>query len=161
MSDRDAVLVISHLTDSQDVLEQIVKVNGLIWGQPSDVAEKVTQLRAQLTESIPVQRCLMVANLGCEVVGFAQAARIAGPSRQWMFSRLMTHPNYQRCGVATKLCEACVAHAKANGASALRSETHLDNGASISFHAAFGFVNEGEFTRPDGDRKMRFSYPLT
>ena len=164
MHDSEDTLMISHLTDSQAELEQIVRINGLTWGQTPDVEEterRVDQLRQLLRESTPEERCLLIAVHAGKVVGFAQAARYTGESSPWMFSRLVVHPGHRRCGVATKLCEACIAHAKANGATALLSETHLDNAGSIEFHNAFRFRSEGEFTRSDGDRKVRFSYSLT
>ena len=164
MPNTDDLLVVTHLTDSQDALEQVVRINGLAWGQTLDAtatSDRVAQLRGLVAASNPEEECLLIAVRGGEVAGFARATRDDGGGSPWMFSRLVVHPDHQRCGVATKLCEACIAHAKGNGATVLLSETHLDNAGSLAFHAAFGFTNEGEFSRSDDDKKVRFSYSFT
>ena len=164
MTDSEDALVISHLSDSRVELEQVVRINELAWGQTPGVAEterRVNQLRQLVADSTPEERCLLIAVRAGEVVGFAQVAHYTGEGSPWILSRLVVHPGHQRCGVATKLCEACIAHAKTNGATAFLSETHLDNAGSIAFHNAFGFRDEGESTRADGDKKVRYLYSLS
>ena len=161
--DENAVRI-SHLSTAQARLEQVVRLNGLVWGQDLDAREiqrRTEQLRTLAEEARPQEKCLLIAIHAGEIVGFAQAAHRVGEGSPWMFSHLIVHPEYQKRGIATELCKACMAHAKANGATVLLSETHLDNVRSIAFHNAFGFDHEGEYEASDGDKKVRYSYPLS
>ena len=159
----DPSLRISHLTTSKRELEQVARLNGLAWGQAlsaEEVQRRGKDLLPLVEDADPAERCLLIAVRSDEVVGFAQASHRAEKGSPWMFTRLAVHPDYRRTGIARKLCCACINYAKKRGAEVFLSETHLDNASSIAFHNAFGFRSGGEYTAPDGDRKVRFTLPL-
>ena len=163
MSDDENIVKVSHLSTTQSHLEQVVKINELAWNQDlgaDEIRSRVQTLRELIEGSSPQEGCLLIAVRNGETVGFARATHRAEEGSPWMFSHLVVHPDYQRHGIATELCKACMAHAKANGATVLLSETHLDNVRSIAFHNAFGFRNDGVYEDSDGDKKVQYSYPL-
>ena len=58
------------------------------------------------------------------------------------------------------LVKACIDYARLKGASAIRSETHIENLASLQLHESIGFENLGPFTAADGDEKVAFRLSL-
>jgi len=62
---------------------------------------------------------------------------------------LCVHPDHQRGGLATKLCEHFIAEAKAHGCKHLKSITSAGNAASIAFHESLGMSLLGEPNEED------------
>lgn len=151
------------LTPQADEPEQVARVISLAWGKGED-AERLRsmaqKLRQEVQEAVAEERCVFKAVRAQRIVGFARIRREPGDSTVWWFSGVCVEPLHQRRGVGTALFVACAAYAERWGASVIRSEAHSDNVVSIGFHRELGFHEDGEFTAPDGDRKVGFSMVL-
>ena len=105
----------------------------------------------------PAAKGVFLATQSAGPVGFCRVIRDKDDASCWWLAGIVVHPAHRRRGVGRALALEAVAYARARGAALIRSETHVDNHASIGFHESLGFDNRGEFTAPDGDEKIAFS----
>ena len=145
-------------------LRAIAALTILAWGrQPSEqeIEKRAARLEAELSGgnagSHPVS--FVVRKCG-QPVGFAKVARDGDNPQHWWLLGLVVHPDHRRQGIGRALAVARIAHARARGATTIRSETHADNETSIRYHEGIGFKNDGPFTAADGDHKVAFSLTL-
>jgi RimJ/RimL family protein N-acetyltransferase len=163
--DRSGEVEFSSMT-TVDVAQamEIVRLRTAAWGGDPDervVAEEAKALRQEVTGSDPGAYGLFVARVQGALVGFVKAQQDAENPSVWWWLGLVVHPGYRRCGIARGLLERCAAYAGEHGATTLRSDTHLDNAASIAVHERLGFRNDGVFESPyDGDKKVAFTFAL-
>jgi GNAT superfamily N-acetyltransferase len=139
--------------------EALARLLIVAWGhQPTtdEVSEKALRLRAELDGLDPARRAVVVAGDPSDPAGWCKTWRDETDAKTWWFAGLVVDPNRRRQGIATALERRVEVYAKDHGAEVLRSQTHADNSASIQFHEAIGYVNDGETTATDGDRLINF-----
>jgi len=145
------------------VLREIAALGIVSWGrEPTriEVEERTKGLEEEIVTLDPSGRGIFVAKRSGAIVGFSRVVRDRNDASQWGLLGLVVHPNHRRQGIGSGLVRACIAYAQERGATIIRSETHLDNEASIRLHEDVGFKNEGTFTAPDGDEKVAFRLTL-
>ena len=129
------------------------------WGRrptTDEISKKAERLHAELSGLEPARRAVIVAGDLSDPAGWCKAWQDQTDPKTWWFAALVVHPSRRRQGIATALARKAAVYAKDHGAEILRSQTHADNSASIQFHEAIGFINDGEMTAPDGDRLIGF-----
>lgn len=139
--------------------EAVAELSIRAWGReprPGELRDRTKRLDLEVASANPDTKCLFIARHGEEVCGFARAGADQRQPDVWWLMGIVVSPEHRRKGVARALTHACVQYAKVRGSTTLRSETHVDNVASIRFHEAFGFRNTGEFVADDGDHKVGF-----
>jgi len=143
---------------------EIVRLRTAAWGGDPDarvVAEEAEALRQEVMGSDPGAYGLFVARTQGALAGFVKAQQDAENPSVWWWLGLVVHPGHRRRGIARGLFERSAAYAREHGATILRSDTHLDNAASIAVHERLGFRNDGVFESPyDGDKKVAFTFVL-
>ena len=152
---------IAAVTSADSSVLRDISVLGLVsWGRDPtavEVEERTERLEEEIAALDPGERAIFVARKSSAPVGFCRVVRDRNTASQWWLVGLAVHPGHRRRGVGGALAHACIAYAQERGATVIRSETHLDNDASIRFHESAGFQNEGMFVAPDGDEKVAFS----
>ena len=152
---------ISAVTSADfSVLREIAVLGLVSWGRDpttTEVEERRKGLEEELIALDPSERGVFVARKSGVPVGFFRVVRDRNDASDWWLLGLVVHPEYRRRGIGSTLVRTCIAYAQERGATIIRSETHLDDEASIRFHESMGFRNEGRFIAPDGDRKVAFS----
>ena len=145
------------------VLRDIAILGLMSWGrEPTavEVEERTERLQEEIAALGPSERGVFVAEKSGALVGFCRVVRDRNDGSQWWLLGLAVHPDHRRRGIGSAIVRECIVYAQQRGATVIRSETHLDNEASIRFHESMGFKNEGRFTAADGDEKVAFSLTL-
>jgi ribosomal protein S18 acetylase RimI-like enzyme len=68
-------------------------------------------------------------------------------TRTWILNDLFVAPEFRRRGVARRLMESAIAHARETGAAAVELETAVDNHAAKPLYETLGFVRDDAFDR--------------
>lgn len=95
------------------------------------------------------RRCLFVAEIDGEVVGFAVGAVGSGPhsgGREGEIESVAVAERARRAGTGRRLCEAILAWCGAQGATEVALEVRAGSADAIALYAGLGFVRVG--TRP-------------
>jgi ribosomal-protein-alanine N-acetyltransferase len=100
----------------------------------------------------PQRRCLLVANVDSELVGFA-VGRVLGDEAE--LESVAVRSSARRRGVGRALCAAVVAWAWEQGATTMELEVRASSAGAIGLYQALGFVVTGSrcgyYTAPDED----------
>lgn len=145
------------------VIRQIAVLGIIAWDRtPSDgeINDRAKQLADEIAALDPHKKGLFVATKADEIAGFARVAQDKDDTTCWWLMGLCVHPEHRRRGLGRELVCACFDHARREGASSVLSETHSDNEASIGFHEALGFADNGSFMAEDGDHIVAFRLKL-
>lgn len=133
------------------------------WGfelSDEQIEQRATKLGEAIGAAHPNNEAFLIACKAGELVGHCRVFQDKNDASHWWLSGLVVDPAYRRQGVATVLIKVCVDYARQKGASTVRSETHLENLASIRLHESVGFENLGPFRAADGDEKVAFRLSL-
>jgi GNAT superfamily N-acetyltransferase len=144
-------------------VEALALLEILAWGKQfarEQIASRAARIEMKLHSLDPAEKLLFVASGAGIPVGAVRLWRDSNDLTVWWVVGLLVHPQYRRRGVATRLTEACVAHARIAQGRLIRSETHLGNLDSIRFHEGFGSTNDDRLVAPDRDQKVAFSSPV-
>jgi len=76
-----------------------------------------------------------------KVVSFVHYARIGMTGDRWSIETVMTHPDYQRRGLARKLVEAALRSIRERGGSVCTLKVRADNGPAYELYRSLGFVH--------------------
>ncbi len=159
--DQSTELEIDLVRSAEDIdLPAAAELTILAWGRlptAGEIERRARRLQAEVTNLDGTRQAIFLASKAGRLVGFGKVVRDSTDPSHWWLVGLVVHPDRRRQGVGRALSRARIAHAQARGATIILSETHTDNEASIRYHAAIGFRNDGEFTAADGDRKVAFS----
>jgi L-amino acid N-acyltransferase YncA len=145
------------------VLQEIAALGIKAWGReptPDEVDQRAKILEREIRSLDTNEKAFFIARKSGKVVGFGRVVRDHPDISQWKLSGLVVHPDHRRQGIGSALARARISYAQERGARTIRSETHLDNRASICYHESIGFKNNGKFKAPDGDEKIAFSLSL-
>jgi len=160
---RVKISVLSAPSAAPAVIRQIAVLGIIAWDRtPSDaeIKERAKRLADEIAALDPHGKALFAAAKADEIVGFARVAQDTEDAACWWLMGLCVHPEHRRRGVGRTLVRACINYAREQGASTLLSETHSDNEASIRFHQALDFADQGSFIAEDGDHKTAFRLSL-
>lgn len=141
-------------------LRSVAKLSILAWGRlPTvlEVEDRAKRLEAEVRDLDPNQKGIFAARRSGTAVGVGRIVRDQSESSQWMLLGLAVRPDHRRQGIGRALARALIGYARERGATAIRSESHLDNEISIRYHEGIGFKSMGRFTAPDGDEKVAFA----
>ena len=156
---------ITELTFPASSTHREIAALGIIAWRREPTASEIEQRARNLEREIKTlnqdEKGIFTARKSGAIVGFVRVTQDKNEPSQWWLIGLVVHPGHRRRGIGKALSEAGIAYARERGATTIRSEAHLDNEVSISFHEHFGFENEGRFTAPDGDEKVAFKLSLT
>ena len=151
---------ITLITSAQGAdFRAIAALNVLAWGRPprrGELEQRAIRLAEEVAALAPAGKGIFLAGGSAAPVGFCRVIRDAAEADHWWLAGIVVHPDHRRQGIGRRLALEGIGYARARGARVIRSETHVDNEASIRFHASLGFASEGEFTAADGDRKIGF-----
>ncbi len=142
----------------------LVRLAMMAWGRrpaADELSRKTERLQVELDSLDPACRVIVVAGAPAAPVGWCQTWQDDADRQTWWLVGVVVDPSRRRRGIATALARKVETYARDHGAAMLRSQTHADNPASIQFHQAMGFVNDGELSAPDGDRVVNFHRCLT
>ena len=119
------------LTTEVDVIKAIAAIEAQV--QPLDAWDEqaITELLSQ-----DINKLLLVSQEK-EVVGYCLYQQLF---EQAEISRIATHPDYQRQGIAAQLLEALFAALTAQGGESLLLEVRADNVAAIALYERYGFA---------------------
>lgn len=95
-------------------------------------------------QSGSVRRCLLVANEGMNLVGFA-VGKVIGTGGEAIaaLESVVVAETARRKGVGRALCEAVIAWCGVNGAGGMELEVRSANEAAIALYRRLGFVEAG------------------
>jgi RimJ/RimL family protein N-acetyltransferase len=144
--------------------KELVSLGAASWAvtlSQAQIEERAVKLAQEITSADQAARAIFVAVMSGRLVGACRVAQDRKDASQWLLLGLAVHPDHRRQGFATALVKACIDYARERGASAIRSETHVENRASIRLHESIGFENVGPFTAADGDKKIAFRMVLS
>ena len=133
------------------------------WGRrPSEdeVEQRAGKLRDEISTMDPHRKAVFLAYMSGAPVGFCRMIRDRDETDHWWIAGIVVDPDNRGRGIGRALVSEGIDYARQQGAVVIRSETHTVNGASIGFHEAIGFRNDGPFTAADGDKKTAFSLEL-
>lgn len=108
------------------------------------------------------QRCLLVAKLGAEIVGFAVGKVVAGFGE--LESVVVAEP-FERQGVGYQICHAALLWCQGAGATAIELEVRQSSQSAIRLYERLGFREEGRrpgyYRNPPEDAVlMRCTLPI-
>ena len=132
------------------------------WGGPAGAGvaqRRVERLSTELATQDLDRKGVFAGLASGRVVGVGRVMRW-NEAQTWMVFGVAVHPDYQRRGIGRALVRACSEFARERGATAVRSETHVRNLASVAFHVALGFHEDGRFVAEDGDHKIAYRMPV-
>lgn len=154
-------LTVELLTQADDAtIRDLALLEIIAWGQMPDterVEARKRDLGAEIGRPNFAAKGFFVGRQSGAVRGVCRIEPMRDTDDEWMVVGLAVHPDHRKLGIARVLVRACIRFAGSRGASVIRSMTHRDNQASIAFHRAVGFADEGGFVAPDGDEKVAFS----
>jgi len=157
------ICIDSLTTFDRETLSALALLQIIAWGRrpnPEEVEVRRQRLEGELEQSDPDRTMMFVARERDVIVGECRVKRDSHDPDVWILSHLAVHPDHRRQGAGRSLVQASIVFARSRGAATIRSETHVDNRASIAFHKSVGFVDDGRFTAVDGDEKIAFSMLL-
>ena len=97
-------------------------------------------LRSLRYEAISAGSHYLTAISSEKVVGYIGMRRVLDEGH---ITNLATSPDYRRRGIAARLLEALIAHAKAEALSFLTLEVRAGNAAAIALYSRYGFEKVG------------------
>jgi len=145
------------------ILREIATLTIVAWGRnptADQIDQRIQNLEQEVKTLEPSKKGLFVAQKQEMIVGFSKVVRDENDVSQWWLLGLVVHPHHRRQRIGSAVVRACITYAQQQGARIIRSETHLDNEASIRCHESVGFQNDGKFMARDGDEKIAFSFSL-
>ena len=157
------ISLLSTASAAPSIIRRIAVLGIIAWDRtPSDaeINDRAERLAVEMAALDPHRKGLFTATEADDIVGFARVAQDKEDAVCWWLMGLCVHPEHRRRGVAGALARACIDYACREDASTVLSETHSDNEASIRFHQALGFADEGSFIAEDGDHKTAFRLKL-
>jgi len=86
------------------------------------------------------ERAVIVAERQAELVGFVAVALVAGVAS---LESIGVDAAVRRQGTARMLCEAALAWARTQGATAMELEVRASNAAALGLYGGLGFVEQG------------------
>ncbi len=140
-----------------EISRDLIVWASVAWGSEltdEQIEQRAKRLADGIASAAPDKVAFLVARRAGVFVGQCRVFQDKNESSQWWLSGLVVDPAYRRQRVATALVAACIDYARNKGASAVRSETDVENLASIRLHEGVGFENLGQFTDDDGDEKV-------
>ena len=143
-------------------LREIAALEVVAWGREAEEAEitkRTKRIEKELAALDPDAKAILLARRAGKVVGICRITR-DDDGATWCLFGLAVGAEHRRQGIGGALAAACIDHARQRGANLIRSETHLDNTVSISFHEHIGFARHETFTDTDGDQKVPFRLSL-
>jgi ribosomal protein S18 acetylase RimI-like enzyme len=154
-------MTIELLTVADDLsLDGIALLEINAWGGKPD-SERIDARKRRLAEELdrldPDTKSILVAKESETVLGICRIKQRLENTKERMLFGLAVRPDHRRQNIGRDLVQAGLETARTHGAHWIYSQTHADNGASIAFHRALGFHDEGGFTDLDGDEKIAFS----
>ncbi|NLW49348.1 MAG: GNAT family N-acetyltransferase [Candidatus Brocadiaceae bacterium] len=128
-------------------------------GNPSsgDLERAARKVADEIRRIDPGRKALLAACSGLATIGFCRVAADAVNGSLWWIGGVAVHQEWRRRGVGRGLLRGGGVYAGERGASLVRSTTDPWNAAAIRCHERAGFMNDGQFTAEDGDRKIGFS----
>jgi [ribosomal protein S18]-alanine N-acetyltransferase len=95
-----------------------------------------------------VQRCLLVAETECRLLGFS-VGKVIGPGEgSWAeLESVVVEVTARRGGVGKALCSAVIAWCRERGAAMLELEVRAGSGGAIALYSGLGFVVVGRRAR--------------
>jgi L-amino acid N-acyltransferase YncA len=159
---KDVDITVHTSTDGLN-LEAVATLNDLAWGGQSNekaIRKKVEKLRKRISQLPPDRQGMIIGRSAGTIVGYCRVVQDERDATCWVLRELVVHPDWRRRAVGKTVVIWAISYAKARGATIMRSQTHADNLASVAFHEAMGFQNEGPFVGEDGDRLVGFSLDL-
>ncbi|HEX3966922.1 MAG TPA: GNAT family N-acetyltransferase [Edaphobacter sp.] len=107
-------------------------------------AEYAAVIAADRSANGAVRRCLMVADTGSDLLGFAVGKVVCvAPNGVGELESVAVDPDARRRGVGRALCEAVVDWAKRLGAGMIELEVRATSDAAITLYEGLGFVFSG------------------
>ncbi len=76
-----------------------------------------------------------------KIVGSTLVQRMGHDKTRWYIAAVAVHPDYRRHGIARRLIEAAIAHARTNGATACILDVGTDNAPAYALYTSLGFVH--------------------
>ena len=143
-------------------MREIAVLEIIAWGREAEEAEitkRTKRIEKELAALDPAAKAILLARRAGKVVGICRITR-DDDGATWCLFGLAVGPEHRREGIGGDLAAACIDHARQRGANLIRSETHLDNTVSISFHEHIGFARHEIFIDTDGDQKIPFRLSL-
>ncbi len=141
-------------------LDEVALLEIAAWGGKPDseqVDARKQRLSGELDRLNPDTKSILVARESDIVLGICRVKQTAKDPQVWTLFGLAVHPDHRRRNIGRNLVKAGIGIARSHGARCIHSQTHAGNDASIAFHRALGFHEEGGFTDLDGDEKLAFS----
>lgn len=152
---------ISAVTSANpQILKELAALEIVAWTGKADlqaIETKMERLSDEFNHLDSDTKMAFVARGSGLIVGVGRIIRTCAATYSWMTYGLAVHPEYRRQGIGRALLRARLEYARERGAQTIQSETHAANLASIAFHEAVGFINQGTFLATDGDPKIAFS----
>ena len=135
----------------------IAQVYGAAWNQAlteAKIDERAEALAREFDRSHWTGAAILLARTNGSLVGCVRMRRHRWIQTEWWWIGLAVHPDQRGKGIARALFRESVRYARDNWGLSLRSETHVDNAASIALHERLGFRRVGTFTsRKEGNRR--------
>ncbi|MDY7011688.1 MAG: GNAT family N-acetyltransferase, partial [Planctomycetota bacterium] len=142
------------IRDRRDAdVKSLGAISALSNEDPQSLQRAIEHFTGELNHLNLAETLLIGAYAGSELVGFCRFV-LSPHLKLWWCRGLEVVPEWQRRGVGTALLVTALAHLRAGGAEAVRSDTSSRNHASQATHIRAGFVliaNAGE----DFDGKWR------
>jgi L-amino acid N-acyltransferase YncA len=159
----DDVEIVALASADAPQAREIALLRALVWDRAADedsIQKSAGALAKEIAGADAEVKALLVAKESGVLVGFCRVIRDRKDPSRWWLAGIDVRPANRRRGIGRALVSESIAYARARGCRLFCSETHVDNTASILFHEATGFKNDGPFTASDGDEKVAFSLVL-
>ncbi len=76
-----------------------------------------------------------------QIVGSVLVQRMGNDNTRWYIAAVAVHPNYRRRGIARRLLNAAIEHARAHGAHACILDVRVDNAPAYELYKSLGFIH--------------------